>query len=113
MKAMANPAPDDVAVLKAALAAAVQRADRAEADAAAARAQCADDQALIAQLNLLIAKYRRERFGVSTERTGRLLDQLELQLEELEAGAAEDELAASLARSTRPAATYTTSWDTI
>ncbi len=63
MKAMASPVPDDVAALKAALAAAVERADRAEAEAAAARAQRADDQAQIAQLKLLIAKYHRLRFG--------------------------------------------------
>ena len=115
MKAMARPVPDDVAALKAALAAAVERADRAEADlraaeaeAAVARAQLADDQAQIAHLKLLIAKYKRERFGASPERTARLLDQLELQLEELEAGATEDELAAekAAARATTPVAAF-------
>ena len=115
MKAMASPAPDDVAALKAALAAAVERADRAEADlraaeaeAAVARAQLADDRAQIAHLKLLIAKYKRERFGASPERTARLLDQLELQLEELEAGATEDELAAekAAARATTPVAAF-------
>jgi len=108
MKAMASPIPDDVAALKEALAAAVQRADMAEAEAAAARAQLAEDQALIAHLKLLIAKYRRERFGVSSERTGRLLDQLELQLEELEAGATEDELAAekAAARASAPVTAF-------
>jgi len=108
MKVMARPTLDDVAALKAALAAAVQRADMAEAEAAAARAQLADDQAQIAHLKLLIARYRRERFGVSSERTGRLLDQLELQLEELEAGATEDELAAekAAARATTPVSAF-------
>src|SRR4051812_3539134 len=44
---------------------------------------------MVAHLKLLIAKLRRERFAPSSER-GKLLDQLELQLEELEANAAED-----------------------
>ena len=44
---------------------------------------------MIAHLKLLIAKLRRDRFGPTSERSRRLLDQLELQLEELEADAAE------------------------
>jgi hypothetical protein len=44
---------------------------------------------MVAHLKLLIAKLRRERFGPSAERS-RLLDQLDLQLEELEASATED-----------------------
>src|SRR5690242_5103808 len=51
---------------------------------------------MVAHLKLLIAKLRRERFGPSAERS-RLLDQLELQLEELEATATEDEAAAEIA----------------
>ena len=46
---------------------------------------------MVAHLKLLIAKLRRERYGQSSERSQKLLDQLELQLEELEAAAAEDE----------------------
>ncbi len=45
--------------------------------------------AMVAHLKLLIAKLRQERFGASAERGARL-DQLELQLEELEAAASED-----------------------
>ena len=45
----------------------------------------------MAHLKLLIAKLRHERFGASSERGRKLLDQLELQLEELETTAAEDE----------------------
>lgn len=82
--------PDDVAELKAALL-------RAEAELAVARAKAADDQALIAHLKLLIAKLNRDRFGPRAERTTRLLDQLELQLEELETAATEAELAAEQA----------------
>ena len=43
---------------------------------------------------LEIAKLRRDKYGMSCERKSRLLDQLELQLEELEAMATEDALAA-------------------
>jgi len=69
-----------------------------QAELATARAKNADDDALIAHLKLMIAKLNRERFGVRSERTARLLDQMELQLEELEASATEDELAAEKAR---------------
>ena len=82
--------PDDIDALKAALVA-------ARAEAAAALAQCSSDQALIAHLKLEIAKLNRDRFGPRSERTARLLDQMELQLEELEASATEDELAAEIA----------------
>ena len=71
-----------------------------------ARAKAADDQALIAYLKLWIEKLNRDRFGQRSERSARLLDQLELQLEELEATATEDELAAenAVARTTTVAA---------
>ena len=82
--------PDDVEALKAALIV-------ARAEAAAARAQQSDDQALIAHLKLQIEKLNRDRYGPRSERTARLLDQLELTLEELEASATEDELAAEMA----------------
>lgn len=98
--------PDDVEALKAALLIMRQELDVARADSAAAKAQVSDDQALIAHLKLQIAKLRRDRFGASAERTDRVLDQLELQLEEVEATASEDELAAEIAaaRTTRVAA---------
>ena len=51
----------------------------------------------MAHLKLLIAKLKRDRFGPSSEHRRRLLDQLELQLEELEATATEDTCAAELA----------------
>src|SRR5438477_9994111 len=66
----------------------------ARAEAPAARAQQSDDQALIAHLKLQIEKLNRDRYGPRSERTARLLDQLELQLAELGASATEDELAA-------------------
>ena len=52
-----------------------------------ARAKLAGAQALIEQLQLTIAKMKREQFGPRSERSQRLLDQLELQLEELVAAA--------------------------
>lgn len=104
MQGMAPPVLDDVSALRAALAAALARADqaevradKAEAEVAVAKAERSEDQALIAHLKLMIAKLKRETFGVSSERSSRLLDQMELQLEELEASATEDELAAEKA----------------
>ena len=44
----------------------------------------------IAALKLTIAKMRRDKFGASSERGAKLLDQLELQLAELEEGVAQD-----------------------
>ena len=80
--------PDEIAALKAALAA--ERTARQEAEARASGAE-----AMVAHLKLLIAKLRRERYGQSSERGRKLLDQLELQLEEAAAAAAEDEVAAA------------------
>ena len=48
---------------------------------------------MVVHLKLMIAKLRHEQFGASSERGSKLLDQLELELEELEAAAAEDEAA--------------------
>src|SRR5450631_476810 len=90
MKAGVEALPDDVEALKAALIV-------ARAEAAAARAQQSDDQALIAHLKLQIEKLNRDRYGPRSERSARLLDQLELTLEELEASATQDELAAEMA----------------
>jgi transposase len=67
------------------------------AELANVRAQQSDDQALIAYLKLQIEKLNRDRYGPRSERSARLLDQLELTLEELETKATEDELAAERA----------------
>src|SRR2546423_2210220 len=90
MNAGLEALPDDIDALKAALIV-------ARAEAAAARAQQSDDQALIAHLKLQIEKLNRDRYGPRSERTARLLDQLELTLEELESSATEDELTAEIA----------------
>ena len=62
------------------------------------RAKLAGAQALIEHLQLTIAKMKREHFGPRSERSQRLLDQLELQLEELVAATAEDEVKVEQAR---------------
>ena len=97
MEAAVSPFPDDVEALKALLATAIQRADDAEARLANTRARERATEAVIAHLKLQIAKLRREQYGASAERTRRLLEQMELQLEDLEADAAEDDLAAEAA----------------
>jgi transposase len=92
----ADPAAllDDITALKAALIAERARADAAQAEAAIARAQQSDAEALVARQKLEIEKLKREIYGPRSERARRLIDQLELELEELEATATEDELRA-------------------
>ncbi|WFU56835.1 IS66 family transposase [Bradyrhizobium pachyrhizi] len=68
-----------------------------QAQAANAQAQLSDTEALIAHLELRIEKLKRELHGQRSERTARLLEQLELELEELVTTASEDELAAQAA----------------
>jgi transposase len=84
-----DPQSDDIETLRTALAS-------AHAARLAAEARASGAEAMVEQLKLLIAKYKRDRFGQSAERA-RQLDQLELQLEELEATATEDALAAEAA----------------
>src|SRR5437762_7591190 len=95
---------NDIEALKAALLVAQERlvaetsrAVHAEAELATARAKASDDDALIAHLKLQIEKLNRDRYGPRSERTARLLGQLELTLEELETAATEDEIAAEMA----------------
>ena len=82
--------PDDVDALKALLL-------KERAEAAAVHAKLSDSDAVIAHLKLQIAKLKREQHGQSSERSSRLIDQLELQLEEVEATASEDDLLAEMA----------------
>ena len=79
-----------------------ERAARLEAEAvaASAKAEAANAkaaEALISYLKLEIEKLRRQIYGSRSERKARLLEQMELQLEELEATATQDELAAERA----------------
>jgi transposase len=87
-------AASEIGRLRAALAASEARAASAEADLAQVRAVVTTSEAMIRHLKLEIAKMRREQYGQSSERRARLIDQMELQLEELEADATEDEIAA-------------------
>jgi transposase len=104
MTSASAPLPTDLAAAHAMILA--ERAARlsecaarieAEAVAARAMAESSSTEALIAHLKLEIEKLRRELYGHRSERKARLLDQMELQLEDLEAGATEDELAAEKA----------------
>ena len=94
MDADRNAGPDDIAALKEALA--VERAKALElaAELAVARAKASEDSALIVQQKLRIAKLERQIYGQRSERSSRLIEQLALTFEELEADATEDELAA-------------------
>ena len=83
METDSEPLPDDINVLKAEL--------------AASRARAPADQALIAHQQLQIAKLRHQLYGQRSERAVRLLNQMELGLEELESAATEDEIAAEQA----------------
>ena len=92
--------PTDLAAAHAMIIA--ERAARlqAEAVAASAKAEAANAkaaEALISYLKLEIEKLRRQIYGSRSERKARLLEQMELELEELEATATEDELVAERA----------------
>ncbi|QFT62697.1 IS66 family transposase [Roseivivax sp. THAF30] len=89
-----SDAASEIARLRAALAASEARAEAAESELAQTRAVVSTSEAMIKHLRLEIAKLRREQYGQSSERRARLIDQMELQLEELEAAATEDEIAA-------------------
>jgi transposase len=94
-----DPSPDDIAALRAALAA--EQLARREAEARASGAE-----AMVAHLKLLIARLKRDKYGASSERGRKLIDQLELELGELVAAASEDatkaEDAAKTERGRRP-----------
>ena len=94
MDAARDALPDDIATLKEALI--IERANGLEvaAELAVARAQASEDVALIAQQKLRIAKLERQVYGQRSERSARLIDQLALEFEELEAGATEYDLGA-------------------
>jgi chromosome segregation ATPase len=68
-----------------------------KAELAQARAVVSSSEALISALKPEIARLRREQYGRSSERRARLIDQLELQLEELGAAASEDAIRAEKA----------------
>jgi transposase len=102
--------PNDIEALKRLVLAREVELAEVHADLTTTRADLVQSQsresnaeALIAHLRLTVEKMRREVYGQRSERSARLLGQMELELEELEAAASEDELAAE-----RVAATATT-----
>src|SRR5471030_2484209 len=97
MDADRDALPDDINVLKEALVIERAKALEVTAELAVARAKGSEDSALIAQQKLRIAKLERRIYGQRSERSSRLVDQLALTFEELEASATEDELAAEKA----------------
>jgi transposase len=88
--------PKDVSALTALLLR--ENASRIAADTRAekAEARSAGLDAEIAHLKLTIAKMKRADYGASSEKTARLIDQLEMQLGELVATASEGKAAAAL-----------------
>ena len=96
--------PDDIEALKRlVLAREVELAEvyadltTTRADLVRSQSRESSGEAVIAHLRLTIEKMRREVYGQRNERSARLLGQMELELEELEAAASEDELAAEQA----------------
>src|SRR5215510_13515178 len=77
MKSAPDSLPNEVEALKAAL--------------IETRAKLSGAEALIVHLQLVIAKMKREMFGPRGEKSQRLIDQMELQLEELVAAKGEEE----------------------
>jgi transposase len=88
--------PTDLASAHALIIAQRQALSVAELRASAAEGEAQYRALLIEKLKYTIRKLRHERFGQSSER-GTLLDQLELQLADLEADAAQAEAAAQIA----------------
>ena len=87
----------EIAVLRAALAAAEARASAAEGALVAAKGELTQVQAIVSasedmirHLRLQIAKLRREQYGHGAERHARLIEQLEMQLEDIETDIADD-----------------------
>ena len=111
MDANLDDLPDDVAAQKQALTVSLAQAEEAQnkasaaeqkhcdvaAELAVAKAMASDDKALIAHQALRIAKLERQIYGPRKERSVQLQDQMELELEEHEASATEDEIAAEIA----------------
>ena len=102
----ADSLPDDVEMLKRLVAERDVALLARDAELARARAEASSAEALIVHLRLAIEKMRREIYGPRSERKARLLDQMELALEELEADAAEDEIAAEKAAETTPVRSF-------
>ncbi|MGH9345355.1 MAG: IS66 family transposase [Terriglobia bacterium] len=99
-----NTTADTVEALKGLLAATQAKLVEAEDKLATANDQLSSNHTLIAHLELVIARMRHDKYGPRSERSARLLGQMELQLEELQATVTEDDLAAEEAVSRTAAA---------
>ena len=84
-----DPLPDDPDSLKRLLMAKTTELEAVQAELAAAKNGLVVTQLTIEKLKAQIAKFRREKFGASSERFERVIAQLELALEEAEAEQAE------------------------
>ncbi|WP_201299185.1 IS66 family transposase zinc-finger binding domain-containing protein, partial [Novosphingobium sp. 9U] len=100
----ASDAPDELEQLHAELATVREQAATVQAEVLEAQAELAKVRAINADLlarnaylELINQTMRREKYGASSERSRRLLDQLELTFEELEANASEAELLGQIA----------------
>lgn len=98
--------PSEIDVLRVALAAAEARAAAAEDELIQARAVVSASDAMIRHLQLQIAKLRREQFGHSAERHARLIEQLEMQLEDLETDLGQDRTKTDAAVAKTPVAAF-------
>jgi transposase len=94
---VSSDTPDELVQLRAELAIVREKALAAEAEVAKAWAINADLLARNAHLELMNEQMRRDKYGARSERSRRLLDQLELTFEELEANASEAELLGQIA----------------
>jgi len=99
--------PDNIEVLKQLVRARDAELVLARAEATNARAEASSAEAMITHLRLTIEKLKRDLFGPRNERKARLIDQMELALEELEATASEDEVAAEKAAATTQVRAFT------
>lgn len=88
---------EDIAVLKAAFLQERVLRLATQADLAVAQAKNADDLATITHQKLVIFKLQNELKGARSERQARLVDQIEMSFEEVEAAATEDEMASQAA----------------
>lgn len=98
MRTDIEPLPSDLATAHAMILAERNARLEAEGQAQTFQALMSGARLEIEHLRLLLAKARRERFGQSSERSAKIIDQLELQLAELEETAAEDEAATEATR---------------
>jgi transposase len=96
---MDTPSVTDILALRRELIGAHTRVHIVEAELANVKAHNSDLEARNALMELQIQKMRRELYGQSSERSIRLVDQLELTFEEAEATASEDAALAAVAAS--------------